>query len=159
VFASLEANQYIYYAKGFDGEYIIGKTLRRLNPGSLLFLSGNTLHAGTEFKGNKDLMLEQLNGNWRTTLSNYASSIGDLKIFYDVSSRAQGHLRSETPHGTSSTGNNNEQEWVYEAGNKYNKNPGYYSGRGLKKDDALKVCLSNDASGDRACSVYIEENL
>jgi len=160
VFASLEANQFIYYAKGFDGKYIIDKTMRRLKPGSLLFMSGNTLHAGTEFKGNEHFLLGQLNEFWRATLPHYVSTIGDLKIFYDVNSRCNGDgsRRSQTPLGDDNTGNNKEQEWVYEEGNKYDKVPGYSSTRGLKKDKVLKVSLSNDASGDGACSVYILED-
>jgi len=153
----LEANQFIYYAKGFDGRYINGKTLRQLRPGSLLFMTGNTIHAGTKFMGQQQVLLQQLNKCWHATFPKYVKNVGDLKIFYDIQGRDNGRGRSVNPHGSGSFNTNSEQEWVYEEGNKYGKKAGYSSTRGDKDDGRLEVSISNDASGDGACLSYIEE--
>ena len=155
----MEANQFIFYAKGFDGRYINGKTLRRLRPGSLLFMTGNTIHAGTKFMGQQEVLLQQIKKSWHGTFPKYVKNVGDLKIFYDIQGRDNGRGRSVNPSGSGSFNTNSEQEWVYEEGNGYGMKAGYSSTRGDKDDGRLEVSISNDASGDGACLSYIEEIL
>jgi hypothetical protein len=144
VFASLEKDQYIHYAKGFDGEFIREKTRRQIHPGSLLFMLGNTLHAGTKFEGSKIELEQQLRPDQLMLLSNYKTCIGDLRVFYDVEGRGNGMVREES----------RDQKWCFEKGNKYGKAVGYSD---MKVLGNLEICLANDAAGDGCCLDELQE--
>jgi hypothetical protein len=140
VFGSFEENQWIHCTEGFDGSFLLGKTFRKLKPGSLLFLSGNAIHAGSRFMGSKENLLTNLPLYYQTMMPHYLNHLGDLKLFYDVPGKlilSAGDM------------DNDEQEWFFEVGNRY----GMAVGPRSRWPDIgnVKICLENDAEGDGKC--------
>jgi len=148
VFASLEEDQYIFDAKGVVeecGKYFIqGKTRRKLSPGSLLFLLGNTLHAGSKFEGNEEALLKKLEGS---DLPRYRGRVGDLKLFFDVDGKLPGQMAG---------GSSSEQLWCFESGNRYGKRAGFTDDKSVEKH--LIICDENDACDvNEACFAELND--
>jgi len=104
-------------------------------------MSGNTLHAGSKFMGDKDSLKQGLSPIWQKTLHTYMRNVGDLKIFYDIDAR--GKVGRVFDSAT-------EQEWYFESGNSYGIAK---IGPNTSKEIKLKVdiSLANDANGIGAC--------
>jgi len=140
VFGAFEENQWIHCTNGFDGNFIIGKTLRKLKPGSLLFLSGNAIHAGSRFMGTREGLVAELPTYIQKMLPHYMDHLGDLKLFYDVPGRL---VVSAGDMG------NDEQEWFFEEGNKYGVSKGPRSN--WPDIGKMTISLENDADGMGKC--------
>ena len=150
VFASLEEDQYIFDAEGvemakhcIEGKesrfYIQCKKRRKLNPGSLVFLLGNTLHAGSHFEGDEVALQKKMEG----VSSHHHKNVGDLKLFFDVDGKL--------PHQKAG-GSRTEQLWCFESGNLYRKRAGFTDNKSV--DRHVNICDKNDACDENDDTCY-----
>jgi hypothetical protein len=159
--AGLEKNQFIHYAKGYvmkkrfiEGEevetfFLVDKIKKRLSPGSLLFLLGNTMHAGSKFEGNKEALMKEAGEDSLRQHTHYRKKIGDLKLFFDIDGRSGGQKAG---------GETREQLHCFETGNSYGKPAGFTP---LKYVEAYeKICFENDACSDfdECCKAEVNED-
>ena len=148
-FGCLEENQYIHVGQGVaKGNLCIGgkeiqtytiqdKTKRELRPGSLLFLLGNTLHAGSRFEGDKEALEKKVGESALARYSNYREKMGDLKIFFDIDGALKGQKTGCDRH---------QQLWCYETGNKYGVDAGFTTNKSVLSH--VDITDENDACSD-----------